>query len=106
MTTKKLIRTKRKKSEGRVKNATPNICDGIEFKSKLETYCYQQLKKHNIQAEYEGIRFEILPSFTYQGEVIRRMSYTPDFVGDGFIIECKGMLGESLKNKIFSIVYV
>ena len=88
--------TLHKKSKGRVKNATINKYDNIEFKSKLETYCYQQLKKYNIKADYESVRFEILPSFTYLGEVIRRMSYTPDFVGDGFIIECKGLIGESL----------
>jgi hypothetical protein len=99
MIKKKILRNERKKSEGRVKNATKNVLDGIEFKSKLETYCYQQLQKHNIKAEYEGVRYEILPSFTYQGEVIRRMSYTPDFVGDGFIIECKGLIGESLIKK-------
>ena len=57
-------KTKRKKTiNQKVKNATPNIYDGIKFKSKLETYVYKQLKAHNLKAE---------------------------FVGDNFIIEAKG----------------
>ena len=36
---------KRKKGQGKVRNATPNIFDGIKFRSKLETYCYQKLNE-------------------------------------------------------------
>lgn len=46
---------KKKTINQKVKNATPNIYDGIEFKSKLETYVYKQLKAHNLKAEYEPI---------------------------------------------------
>ena len=54
-------KTKRKKTTNqKVKNATPNIYDGIEFKSKLETYVYKQLKAHNLKAEYEPIKFELI----------------------------------------------
>jgi hypothetical protein len=84
-------KTKRKKTTNqKVKNATPNIYDGIEFKSKLETYVYKQLKAHNLKAEYEPIKFELIPAFTFCGKKIRAMTYTPDFVGDNFIIEAKG----------------
>ena len=84
-------KTKRKKTTNqKVKNATPNIYDGIEFKSKLETYVYKQLKAHNLKAEYEPIKFELIPSFTFCGKKIRAMTYTPDFVGNNFIIEAKG----------------
>ena len=59
-------KTKRKKTiNQKVKNATPNIYDGIEFKSKLETYVYKQLKAHNLKAEYEPIKFELIPAFTF-----------------------------------------
>jgi hypothetical protein len=95
----------------RMKKRTPNsnrggtsiTVDGIPFKSKLELYCYKQLKEHNIHAIYEGTVFTIIPSFIYDGEKIREMQYTPDFVGENFIIECKGHANESfpLRWKMF-----
>ena len=92
-----------KKKQGKVKNATPNIYDGIKFRSKLETYTYKKLKEAKISAEYEQHRYELLPAFTFGGKKYRPMTYLPDFVGDKFIIECKGMITDSfpLRFKIF-----
>lgn len=94
---------KRIKKEGKVKNAQPNVYDGIKFRSKLETYTYKKLKEAGIEAEYEPIHFELIPKFEYQGEKVRAMTYLPDFVGKDFIIECKGLIGDSfpLRWKIF-----
>lgn len=94
---------KRTKKEGKVKNAQPNVYDGIKFRSKLETYTYKKLKEAGIKAEYEPIHFELIPKFEYQGEKVRAMTYLPDFVGKDFIIECKGLIGDSfpLRWKIF-----
>lgn len=94
---------KRTKKEGKVKNAQPNVYNGIKFRSKLETYTYKKLKEANIEAEYEPIHFELIPKFEYQGEKVRAMTYLPDFVGKDFIIECKGLIGDSfpLRWKIF-----
>ena len=82
--------------------------DGIAFKSKLEVYCYEQLKKHGLKADYEKVSFEILPPITFKyndkkNKSVRAMTYTPDFVGDNFIIECKGYASESfpLRWKMF-----
>lgn len=86
---------KRKKGQGKVKNATPNEYEGIKFRSKLETYTYKKLKEANIPALYESEHFEILPKFEYNGEKVRAMTYLPDFVGKDFIIECKGLMGDS-----------
>jgi len=87
----------------KVKNATPLEFNGIKFKSKLEVYCYELLIQNRIQAEYEGTRFQILEPFTYNDEKIRGMIFTPDFVGDDFIIECKGFMNDAfpLRWKIF-----
>jgi len=97
-------RQKKKTNRG----GTVIIYDGIEFKSRLEVYCYQQLKKNNIDAKYEPISFEILPAITFEfndkkQKKLRPMNYTPDFVGNNFIIECKGYANESfpLRWKIF-----
>ena len=94
---------KQKKSQGKVKNATPNIYNGIKFRSKLETYCYKKLKEANIFAEYEMHRYELLPKFTFDKSTVRAMTYLPDFVGNGFIIECKGYPNEAwpLREKLF-----
>lgn len=93
----------KKKSQGKVRNATPNIYDGIKFRSKLETYTYKKLKEAGIDAEYESTHFELIPKFEYNGEKVRAMTYLPDFVGKNFIIECKGLITDSfpLRWKIF-----
>ena len=100
---KQLRKLKRKKTteNKKVRNATENVYDGITFKSKLETYVYKQLKAHNLKAEYEPIKFELIPSFVFCGEKIRAMTYTPDFVGDYFIIEAKGK-----PNDVFYTIYI
>ena len=89
------------------------VHDGIKFQSGLEKYMYIALKQAKIRANYEGQTFELVPSFSFKnksyerqanskGEFkergrkkIRAITYTPDFVGDGFIIECKGRPNES-----------
>lgn len=94
---------KRKKGQSKVRNATPNEYDGIKFKSKLETYTYKKLKEAGIPAEYEPKHYTLIPKFEYNGEKVRAMTYKPDFVGEGFIIECKGMMTDSfpLRWKVF-----
>lgn len=66
------------------------IIDGIEFKSPLEGYTYNAFKKANISVNYEPEHYELLPKFDYLGKHYRNIKYTPDFVGDNFICECKG----------------
>ncbi len=87
--------------------------DGIKFASGLEKYMYIVLKEAKIKAKYEGQSYELVPSFSFNnksyerqanskgeykergGKKIRAITYTPDFVGNGFIIECKGRPNES-----------
>ena len=97
---------KRIKKAGKVKNATPTQVDGIKFRSKLEAYTYKKLKEAKVRAEYEPIHFELIPKFEYKGEKVRAMTYLPDFVGDDFIIECKGLITDSfpLRWKVFKYV--
>ena len=87
--------------------------DGITFASGLERYMYQILKKAKIKATYEGETFVLQEGFMFDNESFERQSngkgdmvnrgskkilnikYTPDFVSDSFIIECKGRANES-----------
>ena len=89
------------------------ICDGIIFASGLEKYMYQALKEAKIKAEYEGEKYTLIEGFEFNVESHERQSngkgeftnrgnkkilpikYTPDFVGNEFIIECKGRANES-----------
>jgi hypothetical protein len=74
---------------------------------------YQALKKAKIKAKYEGQTYVIQEGFEFKNESYERQSngkgelinrgckkilpikYTPDFVSDSFIIECKGRANES-----------
>ena len=87
--------------------------DGITFASGLERYMYQALKKAKIKAKYEGETYIVQEGFMFNNESYERQSngkgdlvnrgckkilpikYTPDFVSDSFIIECKGRANES-----------
>jgi len=97
------------------------IYDGITFASGLEKYMYKALLEVEIDFDYEGETFELMPSFNFNNDCIERQSngkgdfinrgnkkvlnlkYTPDFIGRDFIIETKGRANDSfpLRWKIF-----
>lgn len=100
----------RKKGPVRAKKV---IYDGIQFASGLEKHMYKALKEAKINAKYEGKVFTIVEGFEFpmasyerqsngKGDLVNRgnkkilpIKYTPDFVHDDFIIECKGRANES-----------
>ena len=100
----------RKKGPVRAKKVS---FDGITFASGLEKYMYQALKKAKIKSEYEGQTYELQEGFMFdvdsyerqgngKGDMVNRgrkkilnIKYTPDFVSNSFIIECKGRANES-----------
>ena len=102
----------RRKKRGPVVSKKVTV-DGIKFASGLEAYMYRALKKAKIKAQYEKRSFELQTSFEFnnssyerqsngKGDMINRgnkkvlaISYTPDFEGTNFIIECKGRANES-----------
>ena len=101
-----------KKKRGPV-NSKKIIVDGIKFASGLEKYMYIALKKAKIKAKYEGKTYIIQEGFEFDVQSYERQSngkgefknrgnkkilpikYTPDFVSNNFIIECKGRANES-----------
>ena len=94
-------------------NASKVKYDNILFASKLEVYCYKRLKEEGLFEHYEYEKFTIIDSFSpsvkcYErtangkGELkdrssskVRAMTYTPDFTGFDYIIECKGRANDS-----------
>ena len=97
------------------------VYDGITFASGLEKYMYCALVDAGIETAYEGETFKLLDTFHFdnesyerqangKGDMVNRGSkkvlgikYTPDFIGEDFIIETKGRANESfpLRWKLF-----
>jgi len=116
---------KRSRKKGPVR-ANKVSYDGIQFASGLEKYMYIALKKNKIKAKYEGETFVLLSGFHFDNEVYERQAngkgeyknrgckrilpikYTPDFIGDDFIIETKGRANESfpMRWKLFKRLIV
>ena len=106
------MRKKYKRKKGPVRSKKVAF-DGIQFASGLEKYMYQALKKAKIKSEYEGQTYELQEGFMFdvdsyerqgngKGDMVNRgrkkilnIKYTPDFISDSFIIECKGRANES-----------
>ena len=104
---------KRKRNKKGPVRAKKVVYDGITFASGLEKYMYRALKKAKVKAKYEGRTYTIQSGFEFNMDSYERQSngkgefknrgnkkilpikYTPDFIGDGFIIECKGRANES-----------
>jgi len=79
----------------------------------LEKYMYIALREANIKSRYEGQTYILQEGFMFENESYERQAngkgdmvnrgvkkiqpirYTPDFVSDEFIIECKGRANES-----------
>ncbi len=114
------MKKKYKRKKGPV-NSKKITVDGITFASGLEKYMYQALKDAKIKALYEGATYEVFSGFEFPNVCVERcangkgefknrgqkkilpIKYTPDFIGDDFIIECKGRANESfpLRWKMF-----
>jgi hypothetical protein len=80
----------KEKENKKIKNATPLEYKGIRYRSKLEASCAKMFDEMGINVEYEKHTFKLIPKRTYLGENFNPVKYTPDFIGDSFIIECKG----------------
>jgi hypothetical protein len=107
-----MARNYKRKKRGPVRAKKVSF-DGITFASGLERYMYQALKKAKIKAKYEGQTYVLQEAFSFKvdsferqsngkGDMVNRgqkkilnIKYTPDFVSDSFIIECKGRANES-----------
>ena len=106
------MRRKIKRKQGPVRSKKVTV-DGITFASGLEKYMYLALKEAKIKARYEGETYVLQDSFVFNNKSYEKQSngkgefknrgekkilnikYTPDFVSDSFIIECKGRANES-----------
>lgn len=104
---------KRKKGKAIVKKRKTFVFKGIEYKSGLEKNMAMLLDSAGIPFEYEPQTFQVMESFDFRYDCYERQAngkgdfknrgnkkvlgikYTPDFIGEGFIIETKGYANES-----------
>jgi hypothetical protein len=105
---------KRKTGQAIVKNRRKSYpFKGIEYKSTLERNMAMLLTSAKIPFEYEPTKFTVMEGFKFPfksyerqtngkgdmidrgGKKIQGIHYTPDFIGDGFIIETKGFANET-----------
>lgn len=107
----------------KIKNATQNTVDGIEFKSRLEAMIYKVLKENGFDPKYEPWKFTIWEGYRPKVPFYDRdsktgllknnttklidMTYTPDFCFDYgnlfVIVEAKGLENDRfpIKKKLF-----
>ena len=116
-----LFRKYKRKKGSVISKAKKYTYRGIEYKSGLEKYMAQVLYNNKIKFQYETTKYELQKGFKFEIESYERqangkgefknrgnkkilpITYTPDFVGKGFIIETKGYANESfpIKWKLF-----
>lgn len=83
----------------KIKNAAPTEYKGVVYRSTLEANCAAVFEEFGVEVQYEPFNIELLPTFQYNNETLRKITYTPDFVGDGFIVECKGFPNDNWHDK-------
>jgi len=107
---------KRRKGKS-LSKAKKHIFEGVNYKSGLEMKMAMELSNAKIPFKYEPIKFILSEGFFLENEAYERqsngkgqfkqrgekkilpISYTPDFVGDKWIIETKGYANESFPIK-------
>lgn len=105
---------KRRRGKSIVKSKKKDLSfGGVTYKSSLERTMGILLTEAGIPFQYEPERLQVLEGFDFpfesyerqsngKGDMINRggkkvlgITYTPDFIGEGFIIETKGYANES-----------
>lgn len=86
----------------KIKNATPTIYKGVQYRSKLEVRFAMMLDAEKIPFAYEEETWVVLDKQTYMGKTIRCVTYTPDFIIGNVVVEIKGFRNDvfPLKRKL------
>ena len=119
MRRKKKVTSDDTKTSKRSVAKTPTY-DGITFDSNLELYCYKALQEAKIDFKYTPTTYTLVPGFTFnslsyeadkrigkllveRSPTMQSIKYTPDFVGDGWVIETKGAATDvfTMRYKLF-----
>lgn len=90
-------------SENRkIRGATPTEYGGRRYRSKMEATFARLLDMAGLDYAYEAEKWELVPAQEYRGEKVRPVTYTPDFIVEGIVVEVKGWRNDvfPLKRKL------
>ena len=73
----------------------------VKFKDDATAFNAQKRGSFDLKGEMNNAITTLI--FEYLQEKIRPITYLPDFLGKGFMVECKGLMGDSfpLRWKLF-----
>jgi len=109
-------RYKRKKGKA-ISKAKKHRYKGVQYRSGLEVKMARVLTELRIPFQYEAVKYELQKGFMFETDAYERqanskgeyknrgnkkilpITYTPDFTGEGWIIESKGYANESFPMK-------
>jgi hypothetical protein len=109
-------RYKRKKGKS-ISQAKKHRYKGVQYRSGLEVKMARVLTELHIPFQYEAVKYELQKGFMFENDAYERqanskgeyknrgnkkilpITYTPDFTGEGWIIETKGYANESFPMK-------
>lgn len=86
----------------KIRGATPTEYNGRRYRSKMEATFARLLDMAGLDYAYEAEKWELLPAQEYRGEKVRPVTYTPDFIVGGTVVEVKGWRNDvfPLKRKL------
>lgn len=92
-----------KAKEGKIKGAKKTMYNGVTYDSKLEVKFASTCNLLGLKFAYQPSTYVLVPPFVYMGKKIQPIKYTPDFEGDGWIVETKGYANETwpIRKKLF-----
>ena len=90
----------------KIKNARKCEYDGFKFDSTLELKFYKYLKVKGISFTQQVV-YEVQEGFKLEGKKIQAITWRPDFVFEGFVVDTKGFMTEParLRIKMFMFKY-
>lgn len=76
----------------RIQNVSPKEWNGTMYRSTLEADTAKVLDALGIPFQYEPFKLELVQGFRcrFQREKVIAITYTPDFIIDDIMLECKG----------------
>lgn len=101
---KNFLPQKKDNTNRKIRNASKVQFNDIKFDSELELYMYKLLLRAKISLVFKP-KFILVPSFHYEGELVREISWRPDYIVSDYnmLIDPKGYANDNfpLKLKLF-----
>jgi hypothetical protein len=89
--------------QGKIRNAKKTVFNGVQYDSKLEAKFASTALMLGLPFTHHHQPYTLMEGFVYEGKKYQPTTYTPDFEGNGWIVEVKGYANDTwpLKKKMF-----